>query len=149
MVKIECIGCYLKNKIQDKQRIVDAESFYIQQDYEIQIAGFFVIASKRHIIGFADFTKAEQKEFIELLCNLRKFMRNELKLNRVILFMRESIIDNKSSSSHFHVALLPEYNWMKGKGLIEIFEHAKKLDNKENQDKIINLIKKTKRYFNA
>ena len=139
---INCISCKLRNESKNALRIANFKHFYIQQDYEIAILGFFVIASKRHIIGFADFTDAEKKEFIDILCKLRKIMRDKLNIKYVTSFVRESIIENKKSASHFHFALLPEYKWMSNLSFEEIFEHAKK-----NPKPVEELVKKARRYF--
>lgn len=149
---ISCIGCALQKGIikNSSGLIYGGEYFEIRQDYELPIKGFFIISSKRHIIGFADFTKAEQKEFIELLCELRKIMKNKLKIKYIEIFMRESTIKSKKAPSHFHLGLLPRYNWMeKFRDTREIFKYAKEnLKTKKNLDEIKKVVNKVKKELN-
>ena len=79
---INCIGCALqRDKIKSVEGIIyEGKYFEIRQDYEIPIKGFFVISSNKHIVGFADFNNKERKEFIDLICNLRKGMKEVLKI---------------------------------------------------------------------
>ena len=79
---INCIGCALQSgEIKSPGGLIlETAHFDVQQDYEIPIPGFLVIASKRHIVGFADFTEEERLDFINLLCNVRKGMKEVLKI---------------------------------------------------------------------
>lgn len=134
--EISCIGCALHRK-QIKpvgERIAETKNFEVSQDYEIPIPGFAVISSKRHIIGFADFTAGEKKEFIDLVCNLSKTIRSVLNVKYLQILCREDAIDSKVNPSHFHFALLPRYDWMKKyDNTGEVLEYARKnLKTKEN-----------------
>lgn len=135
---IKCIGCALKKGIISNELIYEGRNFEVRQDYEIPIQGFFVIGSKRHIVGFADFNKVEKKEFIEIICKLRKAMKKTLKINYVEYLCREDIIKSKINPSHFHMALLPKYKWMeKFSNVIQILNYAKNnMKTKKNTDKI-------------
>ena len=135
---IKCIGCALKKGIISNELIYEGKHFEVRQDYEIPIQGFFVIGSKRHIIGFADFNEAEKKEFIEIICKLRKVMKKTLKIDFVEYLCREDVIKSKINPSHFHIALLPKYKWMeKLPNVIQILNYAKKnMKTKKNIDKI-------------
>lgn len=139
---IKCIGCEIKKS--DKGLIHNGKYFEVRQDYEIPIPGFIVIASKRHIIGFADFNKNEKEEFINLLCKFRKLLRDLFKIKYVRYLCREDIIESRINPSHFHIALLPEYAWMKKfQNINEALEYAKKtMKTKENLEKIHDVIKK-------
>lgn len=129
--------------------IFSGKYFDIRQDYEIPIRGFFVISSKRHIIGFADFTEQERKEFINVLCKLRKGMKNMLKINFITLLHREDIVKSKTNPSHFHAALLPKYDWMKkSDNVTDILDHAKKhMKTKSNGEEIIKSIEKMRKFL--
>ncbi len=151
-MKIKCIGCELqKNKIETIGGLLyETKYFEVRQDYELPIPGFLIIASKRHIIGFANFTKNEQKDFIEIVCKIRKIMKNKLKIKFVNLFMREETIENKKSPSHFHMGLLPKYKWMnKIKSDYEIFKYSRdKMNNKKNLGEVKKMAEKLKKYLN-
>jgi len=137
---VGCIGCALqKGLIKTSSGLIyKGKYFEVRQDYELPVKGFFIISSKRHIVGIADFTKKEQEEFMKIIYNLRKIMRDNLRIGYVDLFMREETIESKRAPSHFHLGLLPKYDWMKKfDSTIKIFEYArKKLKTKENLNEI-------------
>ncbi|MFH0936262.1 MAG: hypothetical protein V1815_01115 [Candidatus Woesearchaeota archaeon] len=148
---INCIGCALqKGKIKRLGDIVaETQNFVVEQDYEIPIPGFLVISSKRHIIGFADFNENEKKEFIDLICKLRKSMLDALDIKFVNYLCREDTIDSKTNPSHFHMALLPIYDWMKKyANTIEILEYSKNnMKTKDNLDNIKKSMLKIRSYL--
>lgn len=149
---VKCIGCAIQKGILKRYGglVTETKYFDVQQDYEVPIPGFFVIASKRHIVGFADFNKEEKKEFIDLICKLRKGMKEVLKIKYISLLFREDIIESKVNPSHFHIALLPKYDWMKKlPSNPEILKYAiKNLKTKDNLKKVNEATKKIKKYFN-
>tara|TARA_Y100000310_G_scaffold332510_1_gene408231 strand:- start:1910 stop:2401 length:492 start_codon:yes stop_codon:yes gene_type:complete len=148
---IKCISCALANKETNTEGglIYKSKYFEVRQDFEIPIPAFFVISSKRHIIGFADFNEKEKKEFIDLLCNLRKGMRDILKIKYSQLLFREEVIESKINPSHFHVAILPKYSWMnKHNTSLKSMEFARKnMKTKANLKKIEQANTKIKRYL--
>lgn len=151
--KIGCIGCDLKKgKIKTRgEKVIDGKYFEVRQDYEIPIPGFLVIASKRHIIGFADFNNEEKQEFIDILCNLCKLIKKVLEVKYISYLCREDIIEDKKNPSHFHIGLLPKYLWMKKfQSIGEILDYArKKMNTKENIQQVDNVIKKIKENLNT
>lgn len=149
-IDVDCIGCALqKGKLKRFGGIItETDNFDVQQDYEVPIVGFFVIASKRHLVGFHEFNEKEKKEFMDLLCKLRKGMKEVLNITYVKILFREDTIESKQNPSHFHIALLPIYPWIGNLSSIEIFEYAKKkLRTKKNIVKVKNAVNKMKRYF--
>ena len=151
IVETKCIGCdILKGKIKSVNSfIVQTNSFTIEQDFEVPIPGFFVISSKRHIIGFADFNNKEKKEFMDIICKLRSGMRDILKIKYITLLFREDTVESKVNPSHFHVALLPKSGWMKKFSTTQqILNHAKKeMNTKTNIQKIKLVSTKMRQYF--
>ncbi|MBN2052236.1 hypothetical protein JW756_01920 [Candidatus Woesearchaeota archaeon] len=147
---IKCIGCALQKGIIQTQGgvVFEGKHFEIRQDYEIPVPGFFVLSSKRHIVGFADFNNEEKQEFIEVLWKLRKGMKEILKIKYIDLLFREDIIESKINPSHFHIALLPKQKWMNEfKSYGEIFAEAKKINNPANMKQIEIAVDKMKNYF--
>lgn len=136
---INCIGCALEKGLIKAvgDKIVETKNFSVQPDYEIPIPGFIVISSKRHIVGFADFNKQEEKEFIQLFCQLRRIMNKTLKIRYVNILCAEKTIESKVNPSHFHIALLPNHSWMNGKNYGEILKYARKnMKTKQNLSKV-------------
>jgi len=149
---VDCIGCALqRGEIGTSSGVIyEGKHFEVRQDYELPIAGFFIIASKRHIVGFADFNEKEQKEFIEILFKLRKVMRDKLGIKYIRLFMKEKTIESKKSPSHFHLGLLLEHKWMKEfRSSREIIDHAKENRKTKKNIKIVKkYANKAKKYMN-
>lgn len=132
---VDCIGCALQNGEIEcvGEKIAETENFDVQQDYEIPIPGFMILASKKHLKGIEDFSEGERKEFIEFLYKIRKAMTDVLKVEYVYIIQEEDSIDH---GSHFHVWLFPRYDWMKEKGIKhvrDIMEYARnEMKTKEN-----------------
>ncbi|MBN2112111.1 diadenosine tetraphosphate hydrolase, partial [Candidatus Woesearchaeota archaeon] len=104
--------------------IIKTENFSLEQDWEIPIPGFFVVAAKRKIRSVAGFTDEEAQEFINLVTKARKGMREVLGIKDVYLFQREN------TKYNFHLWLFPRYEWMKKFGekidsVQKIIIHAK------------------------
>ena len=146
-----CIGCALQSgKAKGLGGVIfETKNFNVSQDYEIPIPCFLVIASKRHIVGFAEFTEEEKLEFIDLLCKVRKGMKEVFKIKYIQILFKEETIESKVNPSHFHIALLPKYSWMKDfSNVLEILTHAKKnLKTKTNLLEVKNIIQKMQKYL--
>ncbi|HYD03622.1 MAG TPA: hypothetical protein VEC16_04960 [Alphaproteobacteria bacterium] len=108
---IKCIGCDLQaGKIKRVgEKVGETKNFDVQQDYEIPIPGFMILATKKHLKGIENFSKSEREEYIEFLFNIRKAMTNALKV-KYVYFVQEE--DSITKSSHFHVWIFPRYKWM-------------------------------------
>ena len=105
---IDCLGCAIqKGEVKSLGgSILESEYFRAQQDYEIPIVGFIILASKRHIQSVDEFTKNEQQDFIKSLCRLR------LALRKVLGIKVAYLIQEEDTSDHFHVWVFPRYEWM-------------------------------------
>lgn len=112
--KSECIACEIGkgNIIPPCGIIKETKNFFIQQDLEIPIKGFLIIASKKHIRSIAQLTIEEVKELTELIYKSRLTLNEISDINEVVIIQEER-------SSHFHVWLFPKYNWMN-----ELFENS-------------------------
>ena len=148
---INCISCALqKRKIKRLGGLIkETQYFDIQQDYEIPIPGFLIIASKRHIIGFADFNKKEKIEFIDLVYKLRKGMKDCLNIKYIQILFKEETIESPVNPSHFHMAFLPKYDWMKDfPDVLSILKHARKtMKTESNIKEVKKSVQKMKKYF--
>ena len=121
--------------------------FVIKQDSEVPIPGFFIVTSKRKIHSFADFKDDEKKEFIDILCKLRKGMRSVLKIKDVYFFQ------NEDSEWGFHLWVFPRYRWMEKFGrkiqsVRPIMEHAKKnMTTEKDIQKVHDTSEKMRKYM--
>lgn len=146
--KVGCLGCDLrKGKISGVGVVLSTKYFEVGQDTEIPIPGFMILSSKRHVVGIADLTIAEQKDFIKTLIKVRKAMKQVLGIKVVYLFQ------NEDTDSHFHVWMFPRLKWMdkfgrKIQSLRPIIEYAReKLKTKKNLEKVEKDRNKLKKYL--
>lgn len=103
-----CIGCACTEAGQDVPGyVIETELFHAHQDQEVPIPGFVILSTKRHIESIADFTDAEASEFIILARRIRQAQRDVLGIEHVYL------IEEEDTADHFHLWLLPRYEWMK------------------------------------
>ncbi len=116
--EVDCIACSIQSEevALPVERIAVTKYFVVEQDFEYPIEGFVIIASKRHVKSVLEFTNEEQIEFIKLLVECRKAMKEKLGIEEVTIVQEET-----SSSSHFHVWLFPWLPWMS--------EHKRKINN--------------------
>ena len=104
--KIACLACAREKGEIVLGNIIKSEYFDAHQDYEIPIPGFIIISSRRHIQSVDEFTEDERRDFIEFLCRIRSAMIKVLDIKTIYLFQAEDTMH------HFHVWLIPRYNWM-------------------------------------
>lgn len=118
-IEVACIGCAISRKEVAMIGGIIAETpyFEITHDFEIPIPGFFIINSKRHFAGFADFTDHETRDFSAFLVRVRKALKEALDIHNITIIQEE-----KTANSHFHVWLFPWQDWMVkvGSGLSSI-----------------------------
>jgi len=139
--EINCIGCALqKGEIECVgETVAETNNFDVQQDYEIPIPGFMILASKKHLKGIEDFNESERKEYIDFLYKIRKAMTDVLNVEYVYIIQEEDTI---AESSHFHVWLFPRFDWMNkfGRGVKSvkpIMEYAREnMKTKNNLDEV-------------
>ena len=95
---IGCIGCAIESGKADlRGMIIKTKDFHVSQDYETPIPGFFIVATRKHMISLAEFSEEQQAEFIRLVCKLRKGMRDALGIKDVCIFQ------NEDTPYHFHL----------------------------------------------
>ena len=143
-----CFGCSIQNgdyKVPGGF-LYSGRHFNIVQDPCVPIPGFLVVNSKRHITGIAQFTPPEIKEFAGIVYIARKAMLEALGLKTAYLVQEER-------SCHFHLWILPKYDWM-GKfnpgisSARKIMTYAAEhLTTKRDQDNLAKSIRNLKKYF--
>jgi uncharacterized SAM-binding protein YcdF (DUF218 family)/diadenosine tetraphosphate (Ap4A) HIT family hydrolase len=136
---VDCIGCAIGAGEMTPPGGVIAENrtFYMHQDPEIPIAGFLIIAPRRHIHAILDLTADEYADFASLLHSGRKLLTRLPELRSVTVIQEEH-------SSHFHLWLFPWYDWMVEKygkrslsHIRPIMEYAKTFSNTPQQQRLI------------
>jgi diadenosine tetraphosphate (Ap4A) HIT family hydrolase len=107
--------------------ILTTNNFIVAQDWEVPIAGFFILSTKRKIRSIAEFDGEEAREFGVLIKKVRIGMSEALGINDVYFFQ------NEDSVHGFHLWMFPRYEWMKDFGVkIEsvrpIMQHTQNLE---------------------
>lgn len=143
-----CFGCAIQNGSYKFPGgfLYSSKHFNVVQDPVVPIPGFLVVNAKRHITSIAQFTKSEIKEFTRVVFVTRKAMLEVLDIKTVCLVQEEK-------SCHFHLWLLPEYEWMKKykqgvSSTRKIMQYATEhMTTGKDEDNINNCIRKLKKYF--
>jgi diadenosine tetraphosphate (Ap4A) HIT family hydrolase len=124
--------------------ILETEFFHAHQDIAYPIPGLVIIASKRHFYCIDDLNKDEAEDFVNIVMKIRKCQRHALNIEYVYYFY------NEDTKHHFHLWMVPRYEWMKKFGrsvesLRPVLLYAKeKFSNEEGTKNIINAIKMIK-----
>jgi len=91
--------------------ILTTNNFIVAQDWEVPIAGFFILSTRRKIRSIAEFTDEEAREFGGLIKKVRIGMNEVLNIKDVYFFQNEDSIHG------FHLWMFPRYEWMKDFGV--------------------------------
>lgn len=140
-----CLGCNLSNK-DIHELLYKDEYFNVSQDFELPINGFIIISTNNHVVSINELNKEQRYRLIDLE-------------NRIIELLKKYDISDRfriifEEKGHFHIWIVPEYEWMKENGKIifnleYIFNYAKNnLRNEYNLKKIDDTCKKLKRDLN-
>lgn len=106
--EVSCIGCACAEAGKNVPGFVfETDLFHAHQDQEVPIPGFVILSTKRHVESIDTFTDEEATEFVTLLRKIRSAQREVLGIETVYLIQEEDTAD------HFHMWLLPRYEWMK------------------------------------
>jgi len=103
-----CLSCAIIQG--DKQplggTIIETEFFHAHQDVAYPLPGMVILASKRHIRCLDEMTAEEASDYIDLLRRIRKAQREVLGVEHVYYFY------NEDTFHHFHMWMMPRYEWM-------------------------------------
>jgi diadenosine tetraphosphate (Ap4A) HIT family hydrolase len=130
-----------------KETIITTKSFRVEQDWEIPIPGFFIIAPLRKMRSISEFTDKEAGEFVNLIRKVRGGMRDILKIETVYLFQ------NEDTGSGFHLWMFPRHEWMERFGrkiesVRPIMNYAKEsMLNDEVFEEVRDYVKKMRKYM--
>lgn len=106
-----CISCeILSGKLSPFGGILfETQNFFVCTDFEVPIAGFMIISTKRHLSSINEFSDDEKIEFIMLLDKCLKALKATGVASEFILLQGER------KDIHFHTSLFPRQAWMKEK----------------------------------
>lgn len=141
-LEVECLSCAITSGLIEPTGGVIAETkyFHVHQDVAYPIPGLVILASKRHFYCMDELTIEERLEYIELIYRIREAQRKILGIEKVYYFY------NEDTTHHFHLWLVPRYEWMHEFGksvesLRPVLLHARNnLNNKDNMKRVIDAI---------
>lgn len=146
-VEVECLSCALTGGLVEPTGgvIYEDEYFHAHQDVAYPIPGLVILASKRHFYCMDELNVDESHRYIQLLRKIREAQRTELGIEYVYYFY------NEDTSHHFHLWMVPRYDWMKQFGnsvesLRPILLHARNsMNDGESIKYVINCIEKLRK----
>ncbi|MFD1176015.1 HIT family protein [Paenibacillus puldeungensis] len=139
IVEVECLSCALTSGLVPSTGgvIYESKNFHVHQDVAYPIRGLVIVASKRHFYSMDELTNEEQIEYISLIHKIRGEQRTRLGIDKVYYFY------NEDTTHHFHLWMVPRYEWMKQFGnsvesLRPVLLHARnQMNNEENMKTVI------------
>ncbi|WP_433942809.1 HIT family protein [Paenibacillus sp. SN-8-1] len=137
-VEVDCLSCALTSGLIAPTGgvIYESSNFNVHQDVAYPIRGLVILASKRHFYCMDELTSEEQFEYISLIHKIRNEQRIRLGIDKVYYFY------NEDTTHHFHLWMVPRYEWMKKFGnsvesLRPVLLHARKHMNTEDNMEIV------------
>lgn len=145
-VEVECLSCALTGGLVEPIGgvIYEDEFFHAHQDVAYPIPGLVILASKRHFYGMDELTESESIRYMQLIQRIREAQRKELGIDYVYYFY------NEDTTHHFHLWMVPRYQWMKAFGssvesLRPSLLHARnEMNDDENMEHVMECIGKLK-----
>jgi diadenosine tetraphosphate (Ap4A) HIT family hydrolase len=143
-VEVECLSCAITGGVVNPAGgvIYEDEYFHAHQDVAYPIPGLVILASKRHFYCMDELNHDESQRYMDLIRRIREAQRKELSIEHVYYFY------NEDTTHHFHLWMVPRYEWMKEFGnsvesLRPALLHARNsMNDDENVSYVIKCIEK-------
>jgi len=137
-IEAKCIACAINDGSLEAPGGTVAESshFRLEQDIEVPIPGFLVLASRRHFYAFDEMTADERADYVDFLAKARGALR------QLGVAQAYFVLEEDTENSHFHLWIVPKYDWMAqfGKKVASVrpaMEYAKReLKTEENLERV-------------
>jgi diadenosine tetraphosphate (Ap4A) HIT family hydrolase len=102
-----CLGCSIATGevVPPGGIIAQTKNFVLHQDPEVPIKAFLIIGAKKHIKSITQLNQEEAQELFDLVYRARIALKG-------IEDIKEISIIQEESRGHFHLWLLPRYEWM-------------------------------------
>ena len=107
------------------------EKYTLSQDWVLPIEGFFILSVKRHIRRFDELSKEERNEMFDIVDKTISILRKHNICSEFDVIFEEDC-------GHFHIWIMPRYDWMKTLGdsitgnISAIFKYAE--ENFKNEE---------------
>ena len=143
----DCMGCDITSgKLTVPGGIIyQGDAAILAADPEAPIPGFLVVNVKRHVRSLSELNDAERHEVVDVVASAEEALKS-LGISEVTLVQEER-------SSHFHIWIFPNYDWMTerfGKGvsyLRDIIHYAKVHADDATRQETLATIDKFRTYF--
>lgn len=148
-LETSCLSCAVANgEIEATGGVItETPFFHAHQDIAYPIPGLIILAARRHFYTMDELTDEEANHFISLIRKLRNAQREVFGIEHVYYFY------NEDTTHHFHLWMVPRYEWMKEIGrsvesLRPILRYAREHhSDEENILKVKEGVKKLAQYF--
>lgn len=148
-ITIECVSCAVAEKvvIPEFGFIYEGNHFNLHQDMAYPVPGQIIIAANRHFTSLDKMNDEEYQEFNFLLMKARKSQREVLEIKHTYYYY------NEDTTHHFHIWLVPRYQWMYefGRSIESVrpaLLHAREsMRTEENLKMVESAVLKLKDYF--
>ena len=147
-INFSCMGCDIANNkmIPPGGYVYQDDLINVSADPLIPIIGFMVLGINRHINSLNQMSEDELFRVIKILNKTVTIVKEVCNIETVTIIQEEE-------SNHYHIWVLPNYDWMKqfGKGCIGIkekIEYSKKNNDEVTKENILNTINQIKTKFN-
>ncbi|MBR5670003.1 HIT family hydrolase [Candidatus Saccharibacteria bacterium] len=143
----DCMGCDITSgKLMVPGGVIyRGDIAVLAADPEVPIPGFLVVNVSRHIRSLSELNSAERHEVVDVAAAAERALKS-LGISEVTLVQEER-------SSHFHIWVFPNYNWMTeqfGKGvsyLRDIMHYADDRADDATRQEVLATIEKVRDYF--
>ncbi|MDP9410762.1 MAG: diadenosine tetraphosphate hydrolase [Actinomycetota bacterium] len=107
-VAVECLSCALVGRLIEPAGgiVYGSPHFHAHQDVAYPVPGLVIVAARRHYKALDEMTEEESLDFIHTVRLLRTAQRGALGVEAVYYFY------NEDTTHHFHVWMVPRYEWM-------------------------------------
>jgi diadenosine tetraphosphate (Ap4A) HIT family hydrolase len=107
-----CLSCEVAKgtKTPFGGKIIETAHFNAHQDVAYSVPGLVILSSNRHFLCLDEMTDEEAEDYLQLMRRIRAVQRQTLGIEQAYYFY------NEDTTHHFHLWMLPRYDWMKSFG---------------------------------
>lgn len=138
-ITYECMGCETANHelIPPGGYVYDDGFINVAADFEIPIPGFMILGISKHYNSMNQMTREERIKVMEVL-------NKTIEIVKKVCLVDDVTIIQEERCKHFHIWVLPSYEWMKqyGKGCYGIKEKIDAAINNNTEDNVNDCLKK-------
>ena len=146
-IEFDCLGCDIASHrvIPPGGYVYEDDLINVSADPEIPIPGFMVLGISKHIKSMNELSKEERYHIIDILNNTISAIKKSGISDEVLIIQEEN-------SRHFHIWIVPIYEWMNKfdkdvRNIDKIIEYSKNRNIENTKVDILNAVKKIKEAY--